>query len=416
MITHMNTPDVRSNLTRFVRVAGALWLLYLLIIATFDMLMLPNNLFLPLLRYYYLVNFGVAVCFIAFALWKLAQRRLDRLFLPFMIFICLVPPMINNVLVVPFLPRGPTVMVEGIALRTAPITAIALILLVSEYPFKVTAMVFLGTAVIRAIYLLLQIGPNLPAFYPSFLIALIYPASYLTIGYVMTRLIRQLREQQHALHESNRQLKHYASTLEQLTISRERNRIARELHDVLAHTLSGLSVQLESVKAYWEVDPKASLSMVEKSLEATRRGLEETRRALKALRASPLEDLGLALAIAHMAQDTATRGNLRLDLALPATLHPLPFDVEQGIYRIVQEALTNVLHHADAKCLQVSLRQETDHLTLDIRDDGIGFERNKKKDSGHFGLVGMRERATLIGGVLSIDSQPGRGTHVQLSL
>lgn len=410
--------DAKTSIIRFVRITGILWLVYLAMIAFFDFLMLPNLQFLALLRLYYSINALVAVGFVALAHWSFAQRKLGQLFLPLLIVCCLVLPMINSVAIVPVLPRGPTLMVEGIALRTAPITAIALILMVWQYRFRVTVLILLGTAAIRAAYLVVVIGPNLPAFYPSFLITLIYPASYITIGFVMSRMIQQLRAQQNALHESNRQLAHYASTLEQLSTSRERNRIARELHDVLAHTLSGLSVQLESVKAYWEIDPKASLTMVERSLEATRHGLEETRRALKALRASPLEDLGLALAIAHMAKETATRGNLRLDMALPATLHPLPFDVEQGIYRIAQEALANVLHHANASCLQVTMQQLDEHLTLKIIDDGRGFDpsRRKKDDSGHFGVVGMKERALLIGGKLNIESQLEHGTSVQFTL
>jgi len=414
----MSNVDERNNLTHFIRVAGLLWLVYLCIISLFDFLMLASNLFQPLFRFYYLVNMAIAVCFLLITSVPFVQRKMGRAFLPFIIFLCLIPPMVNSVLVVSLLPRGPTLMVEGIALRTAPITAIALILMVWQYRFRVTAAVLLGTAAVRAVYLLFQIGPGLPAFYPSFLITLIYPASYLTIGYVMSRLIHQLHTQQRALHESNKQLAHYASTLEQLSTSRERNRIARELHDVLAHTLSGLSVQLESVKAYWDVDPKASLTMVERSLEVTRRGLEETRRALKALRASPLEDLGLALAIVQMSQETATRGNLRLDLAMPATLHPLSPDVEQGIYRITQEALANVLHHAQANCLQVFMQQAGEHLTLKIVDDGKGFDptRKKKDDSGHFGLVGMKERALLIGGRITIESVLGRGTSIILTL
>ena len=112
----------------------------------------------------------------------------------------------------------------------------------------------------------------------------------------------RLREQGELLRQANAQLTHYASTLENLTVSRERNRMARELHDTLAHTLTGLSVTLETVKAYWDVDEDKARGLLDKSLETTRTGVEETRRALKSLRASPLEDMGLTLAIQKMAE------------------------------------------------------------------------------------------------------------------
>src|SRR5439155_24600069 len=122
---------------------------------------------------------------------------------------------------------------------------------------------------------------------------------------------------------------HHAGTLESLAVSRERNRMARELHDTLAHTLSGLSVQLETVEAYWDVEPRTAHAMLDRALEATRDGLQETRRALKALRASPLDDLGLSLAIQRMAESAVARADIHLDLAIPKQVPPLSPDVEQ---------------------------------------------------------------------------------------
>jgi signal transduction histidine kinase len=411
--------NLESNqaLTRILRVSAVLWLAYTGAIMLFDLWMLGNGRFLAMFQFYYLPMLACAGCFLLLAWWGWAQRRTGRLFVPTLIVISLVLPMANNVVIQPSLPRAPTLMVEGIALRTAPITAIALILLVWQYRWRYVVLVLLGTAAVRGVYLLVQVGAERPAFYPAFLLTLIYPASYLTVGYVMSQMIRQLRTQQRSLHDKNLQLSHYASTLEQLSTSRERNRIARELHDVLAHTLSGLTVQLESVKAYWEIDPKASLAMVERSLDATRNGLEETRRALKALRASPLEDLGLGLALEQLVQETAVRGNLQHAITFPDQLRPLPPDIEQGVYRIAGEALANVLHHAGAKCIQVVLFQQADErLTLRVIDDGRGFDTTRRQESGHYGLTGMHERAALIGGTLKITSQPDHGTTIELSL
>jgi signal transduction histidine kinase len=211
-------------------------------------------------------------------------------------------------------------------------------------------------------------------------------------------------------------LTHYSSTLEDLTISRERNRMARELHDTLAHTLSALSVQLETVKAYWDVDPAAAQQTLDKSLAATRSGLQETRRALKSLRASPLDDLGLALALRKMAEEAAARASLKLDLSLPEQLPALSSDVEQCVYRVAQEAIANAAHHANAQTLIVQVLVNAPQVSLLVRDDGLGFNVEQGETSRHFGLPGMRERAQLVGGQLTIDSQPGQGTAIQLTI
>jgi signal transduction histidine kinase len=190
--------------------------------------------------------------------------------------------------------------------------------------------------------------------------------------------------------------------------------MARELHDTLAHTLSGLTVQLETVKAYWQVDATAAQAMLDKSLEATRSGLQETRRALKSLRASPLDDLGLSLALRRLVESAGQRANLALDFSAPAQLPSLSPDVEQCIYRVAQEAVANVTHHANAKNLKVHLTLNGQDLSLLVQDDGRGFEEHLGENAEHFGLPGMRERAHLVGGQLTIDSRPGQGTTVWL--
>lgn len=125
--------------------------------------------------------------------------------------------------------------------------------------------------------------------------------------------------QQRTLETANRRLVELAASLEKLTISRERNRMARELHDTLAHTLSGLTVHLEAVKAYLDVEPHTAKALLDESLTHTRRGLNETRRALAALRATPLDDLGLVLALRHLVDSATERTDLQPTLELPST-------------------------------------------------------------------------------------------------
>jgi signal transduction histidine kinase len=240
--------------------------------------------------------------------------------------------------------------------------------------------------------------------------------SFLIVGYIITRIVAQMRQQQAALQEANRKLTHYAATLEQLSVSRERNRMARELHDTLAHTLSGLAVQLEGVKSLWKSEPEQSYAMLEKSLDATRSGLTETRKAIQSLRATPLADMGIVLAVRQLAEAAADRAGFTLRFEQNGLLGNLPADVEQCLYRVTQEALENIVKHAAAQNVELRLSQQNKAITLLIRDDGQGFDPATIGQGQHYGLRGLCERAELLGGKLDIDSGLGQGTMIQLTV
>lgn len=248
-------------------------------------------------------------------------------------------------------------------------------------------------------------------FYSALVVARFFGVTGVGLGFAW--LIQRQREHRAALAEANRKLAQYAAATEQLAVSQERNRLARELHDTLAHSLSGATVQLEAVKALWEIEPQEARQMLDQALEATQSGLTEARRALKSLRASPLEDLGLALAISEMAKSTAARGNLCLELDAQNPLENVPLDVEQCVYRVAQEAMANVLRHASAKSLRVTLQHHSRVLTLTIADDGRGFDPARENDA-RYGLQGLRERAEMIGASLHVDSSLTTGTNIQL--
>lgn len=235
-------------------------------------------------------------------------------------------------------------------------------------------------------------------------------AAMLTISYFARLLSSAEQQQRHALQAANHQLVQAASTLEQLTISRERNAMARELHDTLAHTLSGLAVQLETARAYGERDPQVTQRLLSDALSNTRTGLHETRRALQSLRASPLEDLGLGLAIRALAHSAAERADLHVSIQLSSDLDRLDPLHAQGVYRIAQEAISNVVRHAQARHLWVELRSAP--LYVCIRDDGRGFTPTSVPPRAHYGIIGMHERAALIGATLEITSADQCGTTV----
>jgi signal transduction histidine kinase len=248
----------------------------------------------------------------------------------------------------------------------------------------------------------------------------------LLVGSVVATMATVQAAQRAALAEAyqrqaadNERLQQYAATLEELTITRERNRMARELHDTLAHSLSAVTVQLEAVRSLWDKQPQKAHVMLEKADATARTGLAEARRALQALRASPLEDLGLALALQELAQTAAERTGARLELRVPDGLRGcLSSNIEQGVYRIAQETLENVVRHAGASRIGVELRESENELALFIEDNGEGIEAESLEQAaeGRFGIRGMQERAALISGKLEINSTAGSGTRVVLTV
>ena len=235
------------------------------------------------------------------------------------------------------------------------------------------------------------------------------------VGHMIVSLVKVQRDQRQSLTQANQRLAQYAATVEQLTVSRERNRLARELHDVLAHTLSGVAVELEGLRATLGRDPEQSRALLNNSLQAVRAGLTETRRALQELRAQPLEDLGLALAVRSLAESYASRDDFKIELIIDDDPGDYPDNVQQCVYRIAQEALANAADHAQPKNVRVVLKREQGCLLLIIRDDGCGFDPADPANKLHYGLLGMRERAEMIGGSLSVESWVGEGTQVVFS-
>jgi len=400
---------------RVLRTAAWMWLFYLVALALVDFLIYFNAPRLSIaIRLYYWSNGLAASLFAGVAHWDWLQKKPGKSFLPIMILLISAAPILLHHTFVPRFPPGPLSNIEGMALRQMPVLFIGLALTAWRYDLVQVILFSICTAALEMGTILL-VGRvptnNLVTF---FFVVLVRTVSFIVTGIFINQLVARLREQSQALKQANLQVTHYASTLEKLTVSRERNRMARELHDTLAHTLTGLLVTLETAKAFWDVDSQKTRVLLEKSLAATRIGLEETRRALKSLRASPLEDLGLGLALKKMAGSIAGRANLNFEVAIPDPMPSLSPDEEQCIYRVAQEAMENIAHHARAGNASLRLELAENDLRLIVQDDGIGFDPRDRASSGHFGLVGMKERAELSGGQLKIESEMGKGTKIML--
>jgi two-component system, NarL family, sensor histidine kinase UhpB len=154
--------------------------------------------------------------------------------------------------------------------------------------------------------------------------------------------------------------------------------------------------------------------MIKQMQHATHEGLQEVRNALQALRARPLEDLGLVQALKQLAQQNAAWATLDLKLQLPARVIGLSHEVELQLYRVAEEALHNVARHAHATHVSLMLQQDQTGFQLVISDDGRGFDASMQATGSHYGLTGMRERAALIDAHVEVRSQPGKGTSVRL--
>ncbi len=400
-----------SDVVRLLRIAAIAWLAYLGLSAAIDYsLKSPGR----VESFFYLADGGIALSLLALTFWSWLRKSLGRFFLPLMIVLVSGLPFVTNQIIGRFLFDGVFPPTEAVLVRLSPFLLIALLLVAWQYRWQ-HVLLFNLVVALASVGVVWLYAPNGRGDLSAGLFSVLTQAfAFITVGFFIGVMVGRMRLQQNALQTANMRLTNYAQTLEDLTVTRERNRIAQELHDTLSHTLSGLSVQLETMKAYWDVDRDTARKRLDKSLSAARSGLEETRRILMALRASPLEELGLAGSIKQTAEEAALKG-LTLELAVPESMPHLSPAVEQCLFRVAQEAVTNVLRHSNAHNLAVKLQVLANKVCLTVTDDGTGFDVSASPSPGHFGLKGMRERAEFAGGHLDINSRPGAGTKVELS-
>jgi signal transduction histidine kinase len=194
----------------------------------------------------------------------------------------------------------------------------------------------------------------------------------------------------------------------------ERQRIARELHDSTSQSLTSLLVGLHNLKQ--NPDPTALPQQIDELRSVVGQTLEEVRTISWWLRPSALDDLGLVSALQHYIEDYQQRHHIQVDYVARGFDERLPPELETSIYRIVQEGLTNIARYAQADCASVILNRRRD-IRIIIEDNGVGFDPSTiRPDNKSLGLQGIRERAALFGGSLTIESKPGQGTSLFIQI
>ncbi|MDO8673823.1 MAG: sensor histidine kinase [Dehalococcoidia bacterium] len=199
----------------------------------------------------------------------------------------------------------------------------------------------------------------------------------------------------------------------------ERKRVARELHDEMGQTLTGLATGLEAVMIAIDKDPRTARSQLGRLQEFAQLAVADVHRLINDLRPALLDDLGLASALRWYANLASEQGGFAIQVDTSRCDRRLPPHLETILFRIAQEALTNVVRHAGAKSLEIKLSCDSD-VILEVMDDGRGFDVQAKLDQSEgreaVGLLGMRERALLAGGMLDLISRPGGGCRIIASL
>ena len=198
----------------------------------------------------------------------------------------------------------------------------------------------------------------------------------------------------------------------------ERHRVALDLHDDVGQLLTAIKLNLAAIQREAEASPL--VRRVDEGLDLVDRAIERVREMALDLRPSLLDDLGLVAALRWYLDRETGRAGLTLEIVVDPLPARLPPQIETACFRIAQEALTNVVRHARARRVRVELRQRGAELHLAIRDDGAGFDvgavSSRRAPEASLGLQGMRERASIVGGHLDIDSRPGHGTEVRARL
>lgn len=212
------------------------------------------------------------------------------------------------------------------------------------------------------------------------------------------------------LYKANKKLREYAMTIASMTEIKERNRLAREIHDTLGHALTGIIAGLDASIVTMDYAPEATKEQLSKIRAAAQHGIKDVRRSMHMLRPEDLETLPLKEAVGKVVREFGETSGVKIQLQFDNFPEKLREDQIEVLYRIVQEALTNASRHGHATEVKIFMVQENEYLKILIRDNGVGCEHIKKG----FGLHHMSERVGMLGGRLDYWSDKGFVLEIEL--
>jgi signal transduction histidine kinase len=238
--------------------------------------------------------------------------------------------------------------------------------------------------------------------------ALLFGLTFLFVLLSMNSMVAE-RQGREKLAIANEKLRQYALRIEDQAILQERNRIARDIHDSLGHSLTALNIQLETALKLWHSNPEKATAFLTRAKELGSQSLQEVRQSVSTMRSDPLQGRPLQEAIASLLEGFHRSTGMSPTCSIILE-RPIPLEVTTAVYRIVQEALTNICKYANATEVKIQLQASPTQLDLIIEDNGRGF--NVNQNTTGFGLQGMRERTLAQGGHFVIHSAPSAGCRI----
>ncbi|MBD2211853.1 sensor histidine kinase [Calothrix sp. FACHB-156] len=243
-------------------------------------------------------------------------------------------------------------------------------------------------------------------------LSLLFGLSLIFVLMLMNTVLSE-RQSREELAVANEKLRQYALRIENQATLEERNRIAREIHDSLGHSLTALNLQLETALKLSQSNPNKAHDFLKRAKELGSKALQDVRQSISTMRSHPLQEQSLEQAINQLLEDFH-HANGFSPICIINLDNPLPSEIKIAIYRIIQESLTNISKYAKATEVRIEIDRNPKGLRLTVHDNGQGFDF--KQNTTGFGLQSMRDRTLAIGGVFNIISTPGEGCKIVVDI
>ncbi len=246
----------------------------------------------------------------------------------------------------------------------------------------------------------------------GFNLATLFSITLIFILLLMNAVLAE-RKSRDELKIANQKLREYALRIENQATLEERNRIAREIHDSLGHSLTALNLQLETAVKLWQSNPQKAQEFLSRAKELGSKSLQDVRHSVSAMRSHPWEGKSLQQSILKLIEDCQHSTGIKPTYQIHLN-HPLPTEVSSAVYRIIQESMTNISKYAHASRIDIYLVSTPNQVLLQVADNGVGFDPQQKTTG--FGLQSMRDRTLALDGEFAIATAPNQGCQIEVKI